>query len=137
MQPERLGPYCTTLNPGYDPKLPLFEPWPYFLAVQAANSRGGSAPCLWDKSPINTPLPSPPSPAIHQVGFIGAAGGNLYTQLQAMNVPVQARLSHPVPKLLIIDGATLSEGQISTARRDIKAVLHRGGEVAVLGPKPA
>jgi len=35
-QPERLGPYCTTFNPGYDPSLPLYEPWPLFDAVQAA-----------------------------------------------------------------------------------------------------
>ncbi|MBR4748390.1 MAG: hypothetical protein IK083_02305 [Abditibacteriota bacterium] len=35
-QPQRLGPYCTTLNPGYDPNLPLYEPWPLFDAVKAA-----------------------------------------------------------------------------------------------------
>ncbi|MGC9261148.1 MAG: carbohydrate-binding protein [Phycisphaerae bacterium] len=132
MQPERLGPYCTTLNPGYDPKLPLFEPWPYFLAVQAANAPGGPAPCLWDKSPISKPLPLPPSASIRQVGFIGNTGGNLYAWLRAMNIPVRARRAHRVPKLLIIDGATLSEGQVLKARRDIKAVLHLGGDVAVL-----
>ncbi len=38
MQPERLGPYTTTLNPGYDLSLPLYEPWPMFFAVRAANS---------------------------------------------------------------------------------------------------
>jgi len=37
-QPERLGPYCTTFNPGYDPSLPLYEPWPLFDAVKAANA---------------------------------------------------------------------------------------------------
>jgi Glycosyl hydrolases family 2, sugar binding domain/Glycosyl hydrolases family 2, TIM barrel domain/Glycosyl hydrolases family 2 len=35
-QPERLGPYCTTLNPGYDADLDLYEPWPLFDAVKAA-----------------------------------------------------------------------------------------------------
>ena len=132
MQPERLGPYCTTLNPGYDPKLPLFEPWPYFLAVQAADAPGGPARCLWDKSPVSKPLPPPPPASIHQVGFIGDAGGKLYAWLQAMNIPVRVFSVHSVPKLLVVDGATLSEGQILKARRDTHAVLRRGGDVAVL-----
>lgn len=32
VKPERWGPYCTTLNPGYDPSLPFFKPnslYPY------------------------------------------------------------------------------------------------------------
>jgi len=35
-QPERLGPYCSTLNPGYDPDLLLYEPWPLFDAAETA-----------------------------------------------------------------------------------------------------
>lgn len=38
MQPERLGPYTTTLNSGYDPTLPLYRPWPMFDAIKAANA---------------------------------------------------------------------------------------------------
>ncbi len=133
MQPERLGPYCTTLNPGYDPKLALFEPWPYFLAVEAANAPGGPAPCLWEKPPVKKPLPSPPPPAIHQIGFIGDTGGKLCAWLQAMGIPVRVFVSNSsVPKLLIIDGATISQGQIRQARRGIQAVLRRGGDAAVL-----
>ena len=37
-QPERLGPYSSTFNPGYDPSLPLYDPWPLFEAVKLANS---------------------------------------------------------------------------------------------------
>lgn len=36
VQPERLGPYTTTLNPGYDPALPLYRPWPLFTTLCAA-----------------------------------------------------------------------------------------------------
>ncbi|MFQ7503216.1 MAG: hypothetical protein ACLRMJ_09165 [Alistipes finegoldii] len=32
VQPERLGPYTTTFNPGYDPRLPLYRPWALFEA---------------------------------------------------------------------------------------------------------
>jgi len=38
MQPEHLGPYTSTLNPGYDLKLPLYRPWPMFDAIKAANA---------------------------------------------------------------------------------------------------
>jgi beta-galactosidase len=38
VQPERLGPYTTTFNPGYDPSLPLYASWPLFDAVKAAFS---------------------------------------------------------------------------------------------------
>ena len=34
IQPERLGPYTTTLNPGYAPSLPLYEPWPLFYGIK-------------------------------------------------------------------------------------------------------
>jgi len=37
-QPERIGPYVSTFNPGYDPTLPLYETWPLFDAVKAAFS---------------------------------------------------------------------------------------------------
>ena len=34
VQPERVGPYCTTFNPGYDPNLPLYDPWPMYDAMR-------------------------------------------------------------------------------------------------------
>ncbi len=51
VQPERLGPYSTTLNPGYDPSLPLYETWPMFDAIRAANAPGGPAWCRWSEMP--------------------------------------------------------------------------------------
>ena len=41
IQPGRLGPYTTTLNPGYDPGLPLYRPWPLFTALAAAYGESG------------------------------------------------------------------------------------------------
>lgn len=38
MQPERLGPFTTTLNPGYDNSLPLYRSWPLLDAVRTANN---------------------------------------------------------------------------------------------------
>ena len=37
-QPERVGPYSSTFNPGYNENLPLYEPWPLFEAVKLAFS---------------------------------------------------------------------------------------------------
>ena len=51
VQPERLGPYGTTFNPGYDPSLPLFDPWPLYDAMRAANAPEGSAWCRWAEKP--------------------------------------------------------------------------------------
>lgn len=36
VQPERLGPYTSTLNPGYDASLPLYRTWPLFDAAKAS-----------------------------------------------------------------------------------------------------
>jgi beta-galactosidase len=56
VQPERLGPYCTTLNPGYDPKLPLYKTWPLFDAIKDAS---GPTPSAQAPIAINPPLSSP------------------------------------------------------------------------------
>ena len=55
VQPERLGPYCTTLNPGYDRGLPLYETWPLFDAVKAAFAPGDPEPCAWDRRANTVP----------------------------------------------------------------------------------
>ncbi|MBS1606176.1 MAG: glycoside hydrolase family 2 [Bacteroidetes bacterium] len=65
VQPERLGPYCTTLNPGYDPSLPLYLTWPLFDAIKDASSPSPS-PQFTPRSPATTtqtPIPTPDIPA--------------------------------------------------------------------------
>ena len=47
IQPERMGAYCSTFNPGYDPTLPLYRTWPMFDAIKAANAPGGPAWSRW------------------------------------------------------------------------------------------
>jgi hypothetical protein len=75
MQPERLPPYSTRFNPGYDPKLKEFETTPVFEAVKAAYNPAGPVPCQWDhvtKSPL---LPAPTA-CCHKGGrFRGQFGG--------------------------------------------------------------
>ncbi len=47
VQPERLGPYTSTLNPGYDPGLPLYRTWPLFDAIRAGFSDTGMVQEHW------------------------------------------------------------------------------------------
>lgn len=62
VQPERVGPYCTTFNPGYDPSLPLYDPWPMYDAMRAANAPGHpgwSAYADIDKKQYEAPTATP------------------------------------------------------------------------------
>ncbi|MDR3217684.1 MAG: glycoside hydrolase family 2 [Dysgonamonadaceae bacterium] len=49
IQPERIGPYSSTFNPGYDNSLPLYEPWPLFDAMKAAYAPGKPAWSPWSE----------------------------------------------------------------------------------------
>lgn len=73
MQPERIGPYCSTFNPGYDPALPLYAAWPMFDAIRAANAPDGPAWSVWA------------DPATEQAGPSGTAGvsGTSYPERSA------------------------------------------------------
>lgn len=135
MQPERLGPYSTTLNPSYDPRLPLYRPWPMWDAVRAAYAPGGPAPSRWDHRPTSTSRPAPPPASLTSVGFVGDRAGALNFSLEATGVPLQADDTGPLPRLLVIDGATLTEAQAAAHRR-MDAVLAQGGTVLVWATRP-
>ncbi len=87
VQPERLGPYCTTFNPGYDPDLPLYAPWPMYEAIKAVYSRGGPLP-----SPFETVQVTPPQKALPQIDksepvtFIGNSNSIHYQGLKSAGV---------------------------------------------------
>ena len=59
VQPERLGPYSSTFNPGYDPALPIWDVWPMYDAVRAAFAPGGPA---WSKWSIRPGKPAAEAP---------------------------------------------------------------------------
>ncbi|MDR0573537.1 MAG: glycoside hydrolase family 2 [Tannerella sp.] len=54
VQPERMGAYCSTFNPGYDPALPLYRTWPMFDAIKAANAGDAPAWSKWAEMPEKT-----------------------------------------------------------------------------------
>jgi beta-galactosidase len=102
VQPERIGPYSTTLNPGYDPNLPLYDTWPLYDAIRAANAEPVSA---WSSyatvdtmayvhhksAPVNSSL---------EVYYIGDSDSSLKQILDAQGV---VYTHNPKNALVIID----------------------------------
>ncbi|GGB02280.1 glycoside hydrolase family 2 protein [Puia dinghuensis] len=74
VQPERLGPYCTTLNPGYDPALPMYRTWPLFDAIRDAATGANSARWMAD-TPVVKRQPVAHSGQSGEVVFIDGVRG--------------------------------------------------------------
>jgi hypothetical protein len=130
VQPERLGPYSTTLNPGYDPSLPLYQTWPLFDAIKDAQA----------EPPVDFPLsnppaatadqaPAPPTP-IKSIGILSGTGGKLRDQLTAIGVPFDDLKTTGVPDLLFVDGANPPDDE---AKQVMGSVASMGGTIVIWG----
>ena len=130
-QPERLGPYCTTFNPGYDGALPPYETWPLYEAIAAA-SQEPPAPTRWSAPPSQEMQTTPPSPeASTRVAVLGGENSVLAEQLRRMGLPLDRLTGQGTVQLLVVDGARPPSTR--DARRSVVAVLHAGGCVLVWG----
>jgi hypothetical protein len=132
VQPERIGPYCTTLNPGYDPSLPLYRTWPLFDAIHDACAEP-VIECKWKRTKIvqsNTPVVTP----VTSVKVLSGVGGRLAADLKRTGVPVAKLDTKKIPALLFIDGVTPPD---AGARTLIDKVTTNGGTVVVWGANPA
>ena len=131
MQPERLGPYTSTNNPGFDPTLPLYSPWPMFDAIQAINA-GKSLPGYFE-SDIEKLIHKKPA-AISEAAIIASGESTLKEQWQELGVTFGEITKKSMPSLLIIDGiyppADLSSKKI------INDCLNKGGTALVWGVSP-
>ena len=96
IQLEHLPPYVATVNPGWDPSLPLYRPLGMFEAERAATA--GRA-CRWDH-PTESPRTAAPAPTVDRVAFAGDRDGPLGRRLLDWGVPV---VDGPAP-LTIVDG---------------------------------
>ncbi len=135
VQPERLGPYTTTFNPGYDPGLPLYRPWPMFAAVKAAFATPPAA-CRWDTMPELPETTEPPLPQgeIKQAAFIGDRRGALATQLHLLGANLTEPGNDPA-MLLIIDGSAAPPDP-AAAKLQVDTTLAAGGKVVLMTPQP-
>ena len=134
VQPERIGPYGTTFNPGYDPSLPLYDPWPMFDAIKAANAPGGPAPSKWADKPAELKFSTQgPRKPYTSVVFIGDANSRLKARLFARGVNFTDKVSDKSNSLLFVDGTHALTNQESS---QVKDVLAYGGDILIWGITP-
>ncbi len=130
IQPERLPPYVTTLNPGWDPALPLYKPLAMFDAQKAALA-DNPQPGLWSRRAENKPpVPTTAAPTLEQVGFLGNHNSALFRRLEALGVPFTNTAA--APGLLLVAGDGLETATLETAKVSVNAWLDRGGVVLLM-----
>lgn len=134
VQPERIGPYSSTFNPGYDPALPLYDPWPVYDALRAANAPGKAA---WSPykdvvktKVIDTTYQAEKSYA--EVVFVGGEGA-VRQVLDAQGVEFVNEIRHADNALFIIDG---SQALQEDERAYIKQQIAKGADVWIWGITP-
>lgn len=128
IQPERLGPYSTTLNPGYDPGLPAYRKWPLFDAIHDANND----PVVSLPWTVPPPVASSVSAvtSVKSIALLAGEGSRLQTELAAEGVPFGRLKKDTIADLLFVDGQFPPSSQYL---RSIQAVLSKGGTVVVWG----
>lgn len=132
VQPERVGPYCTTFNPGYDPNLPLYQEWPMFAAMRAANAPGQPAWSQWaqiDKKRYEAPA-AMEQEAYRSVLFVGDAESKLKQIMDGQGVIFSAKVLDPARTLYIVDGSRLMTG---TEKAALLKNVAKGADVWIWG----
>ncbi|MDP4238442.1 MAG: glycoside hydrolase family 2 TIM barrel-domain containing protein [Bacteroidota bacterium] len=133
MQPERLGPYTTTLNPGYDDALPLYRTWPMFDAVKAANSpeikpytalRKGKESVQHSIKPVDVTV------------VLGSAQSSLRDDLVKIGLTVKDIATSKLTSnsLIIIDGKNVPTNE--KLLKSVKNAISSGSQVLVWGADP-
>lgn len=134
VQPERVGPYSTTFNPGYDPSLPLYQSWPLFDALKAVNNPSGPAASPWSeavKPAVDTMLADTKPYA--EVAFFGESNGALKQTLDAQGVIFANKVKKPAQALLIIDG---TKALTDTELAQIQKYQKKGAHLWIANPTP-
>ncbi len=133
VQPERLGPYTTTLNPGYDPSLPLYRPWPMFEAIRAANLQHTNSP--WAHRPDLSKERISETTAVLSnatVSFLPQNGSHLAQELGKAGIPSSAYSADTNTDFLLVDGSIAPDADTGTALKTaIDDTLGHGGTVWV------
>ncbi len=134
MQPGRLGPYTTTLNPGYDPTLPMFKTWALYDVVKASFSSDGSVTSTWGKTE-EIPFANVIQPASSVLVLSNNPQSILFSICNKLGIELQTEISSGGNNLLIIDGKYPPSDQKSIEIQ--KEVLQKGGQVFIWGVSPA
>ncbi len=133
MQPERLGPYTTTLNPGYDSSLPLYRPWPMFEAILDANLK--KADSLWAKLPeVSAPMKTTNGHGV-VLGYLPVNANVLAQELAKAGIKSSVYSNEPKTDFLLVDGSQQIVGE--DLKSAIGKTLAGGGTVWVWNITPA
>ena len=135
VQPERMGAYCSTFNPGYDPSLPLYITWPMFDAIKAANAPGSPAWSKWGTMPVKEPRTAIVQPEVvyQDILFIGEGNSTIKTLFENHGVTFSVKLKKQGKTLLIIDGNYRPEEKEIV---QIKDLLAKGADLWLWSPVP-
>jgi len=138
MQPERLGPYASTLNPGYDPSLPLYRPWPMFAAIRDANLQVTNSP--W-ANPVTFPAPSQPVAPMPEgaatLAYLPVNGLRLVQELGNAGVKSVEYNEGVKNDFLLLDGSTApDENTETTIKHAVDKTLAGGGTVWIWDVQP-
>ncbi len=133
IQPERLAPFSLTVNPGYDPNLPLYYPYPLYSAIQAANHPDGPQACEWDHFDVPAfEIRSPETETLfHKVLFVGDEKGHLYKNLEIIGVPFTDQTD--MASFLIIEVAAIEPDQIEDLKTLAESIISKDGTVFLTG----
>ncbi len=129
MQPERLGPYTSTLNPGYDPRLPLYRPWPMFDAIRDANLQ--IADSRWAKMPdsdLKQKSVSAKTNGTTALVFLPENGSRLVHQLSRAGAKTRTFAVNEKTDFLLLDAST---DQTELVKEAVQQVLEDGGTIWV------
>ncbi len=119
VQPERLGAYCTTLNPGYDPSLPLYKPWPMFDAIKAANGGVEDYKVTVEPTKRNIKPITEDAVAVSTINVIGDK--EKWSKLLAsMGAKYSVNGKINSNSLVIVDAKEFSKSDIETIKRALK-----------------
>jgi len=132
VQPERIGPYSSTINPGYDNTLPLYNPWPLFYAIQAINS-SPVKPFKMDTKTL--PVAAPLEANCSEVGIISESNSSLKEWLAGLGVPFKEAKKGKKGSLIILDGSYTASA--ASSKQIVDDCLKNGGKVLVWGITPA
>jgi beta-galactosidase len=139
MQPERLGPYTSTLNPCYDSSLPLYRPWPMFAAIRNANLHVTNSP--WANRPDltgPTRLAVPTNQGNATISYVPGNGNSLVQELSKVGVRASAYSGGQKTDFLLIDGSGAQDQSSADKVKDaVDQMLAGGGTIWAWNIRPA
>jgi len=131
VQPERLGPYTTTLNPGYDPSLPLYKTWPLFDAIKASFKDAEPQPFAVN---IKDEEKAKSAVTTMDVTLLSSDRDSTLSKIFA-GMGVVLNKPHTDKKtLMILDGAHMPDKNVLQQEKN---VLQNGGNVLIWAPRQA